>query len=209
MDSTSCRKTCKRFSKIAYLTNQNLDLSDTKEKDTEDATTSLGYLWLDRRPKTFQRTNLMNTSCSDHNLFELDICNKQVLKIPTCYTAHDTSLKKTKQKKPTVQSKLSKTKWTHITNEIIVELLCTNLLWCGVRGICKSITLKLKTEKLMSWGPFRDRRLTDKCNSTHTEKSYWGENSHTHRWEGCGWNSTEGLSAMWVLMWFLKELHWV
>lgn len=110
MDSTSCRKTCKRFSKIAYLTNQNLDLSDTKEKDTEDATTSLGYLWLDRRPKTFQRTNLMNTSCSDHNLFELDICNKQVLKIPTCYTAHDTSLKKTKQKKPTVQSKLSKTK---------------------------------------------------------------------------------------------------
>ena len=43
MDSTSCRKTCKRFSKIAYLTNQNLDLSDMKEKDTEDTTTSLDY----------------------------------------------------------------------------------------------------------------------------------------------------------------------
>ena len=42
MDSTSCRKTCKRFSKIAYVTNQNLDLSDMKEKDIEDATTSLG-----------------------------------------------------------------------------------------------------------------------------------------------------------------------
>lgn len=94
MDSTSCRKTWKRFSKIAYLTNQNLDLSDMKEKDTEDATTSLGYLWLERRPKTFQRTNLMMTSCSDHNLFELDICNKQVLKIPTSYTAHDTILNK-------------------------------------------------------------------------------------------------------------------